>query len=109
MILSLVEAAVAAKRGAHLGLSALTDLMPAKAQKYISLIGDITASVFCVVIIYYGYFMIIKEYINHLKTAGMQWPEWLFGMWVAIGGVVMLIRYIQMAVGEFRHKKEEEK
>lgn len=106
MILSLVGAAVAAKRGAHLGLSALTDLFPNKAQKYINLIGDVVASVFCVVIIYYGYFMVVSEYTNKLTTAGMQWPEWIFGIWVAVGGLVMLIRYIQLAINEFRNKKE---
>lgn len=107
MILSLVGAAVAAKRGAHLGLSALTDLLPHKAQKYVSFIGDLMASVFCVVVVYYGYFMVVKEYDNNLKTAGMGWPEWLFGIWVVIGGAVMLIRYIQLAVREFKHSGEE--
>lgn len=106
MILSIVGAAVAAKRGAHLGLSALTDLLPKKSQKYINLIGDVVASVFCVVIIYYGYFMVVSEYVNNLKTSGMQWPQWIFGIWVAVGGLVMLIRYIQLAVNEFRHNKE---
>lgn len=105
MILSLVGAAVAAKRGAHLGLSVVTDLLPSRAQKYVSLFGDIVAAFFCVIIIYYGYFMALKEYTNNLRTAGMQWPEWLFGMWVGVGGIIMLVRYIQIAINEFKTKK----
>ena len=108
MILSLVGAAVAAKRGAHLGLSALTDLLPKKSHKIVNLIGDVVAAVFCVIVVYYGYFMVVKEYTHKLTTAGMQWPEWIFGIWVAVGGVVMFVRYIQLAVNEFRSKKEEE-
>ena len=52
--------------------------------------------------------MVRNEYVNQLKTAGMQWPEWLFGMWVVVGGAIMIIRYIQMAVQKVRGKNIEE-
>ena len=108
MILSLAGAAVSAKRGAHLGLSVISDLLPAKAQNVLTVVADILGLMFGAVLVWYGYGMVRNEYVNQLKTAGMQWPEWLFGMWVVVGGAVMIIRYIQMAVQRVRGKKEEE-
>ena len=108
MILSLAGAAVAAKRGAHLGLSVISDLLPAKAQNVLAVAADILGLMFGAVLVWYGYGMVRNEYVNQLKTAGMQWPEWLFGMWVVVGGAVMIIRYIQMEVQRVRGKKEEE-
>lgn len=108
LILSLVGVAVAAKRGAHLGLSVITDLLPQKAQKYLSLFAHLAAIFFSAVLIYYGSQMVVGEYVNKLTTAGMQWPVWLFGIWVPLGGAVMLIRYIYLARKELKKMKEDE-
>lgn len=61
MMLSIIGAATAAKRGAHLGLSLFTDMMPLKAQRYVALVGDILAAAFSGLIVYYGYFMVLNE------------------------------------------------
>ncbi|WMJ83748.1 TRAP transporter small permease [Oscillospiraceae bacterium LTW-04] len=106
MILSLIGAAVAAKRHAHLGLSAITDLLPAKVQNVLVFLADILGVFFGIVLTYYGYGMVKNEYINQLKTSGMQWPEWIFGMWVLVGGVFMIIRYAQLAIQKTRKKEE---
>lgn len=108
MILSIIGAATAAKRGAHLGLSLVTDRLPFKAQKIVALIGDLLSAIFSGIIVYYGYFMVLNEYTNKLKTAGMSWPEWLFGMWLPIGGVILVIRYIQIAIKNFKAAQEVE-
>lgn len=42
--------------------------------------------------------MVIKEYQNNVLTQGMQWPEWLFGIWLPIGLAVLCIRFIQWGV-----------
>lgn len=46
IILSLTGAAVAAKRGAHLGLTVLTDFFPAKGQKFCTLLGRLDGDCF---------------------------------------------------------------
>lgn len=109
MILSLVGATVGAKRGAHLGLSVLTDFFPASGQKACEILGHISGIVFGVVLVAFGASMVQTEFVNELKTAGMQWPEWLFGMWVVVGGAFMVIRYIQLIIKSMKNSdlKEE--
>ena len=101
MVLSILGAATASKRGAHLGLSAITDLLPQTAQSVIALICDILNAAFCVVIVYLGYLMVQNQINSNVLSMGMSWPVWLYGIWLPIGGVVLFIRQVQLAIQNF--------
>lgn len=108
VILSVAGAAVAAKRGAHLGLTVLTDFLPKKVQKMLVIAGQILGCIFGFILLYYGILMTYNEFSLQQKTAGMQWPEWLYGMWIPISGALLVIRYIQLAIKTVKSKEEEE-
>lgn len=101
MILSILGAATAAKRSAHLGLSVITDLLPRTAQSIIALICDLLSAAFCAAIVYFGYLMVQNQLNNNILSMGMSWPVWLYGIWLPIGGAVLLIREVQLAVKNF--------
>ena len=109
MVLSILGAATASKRGAHLGLSVLTYLLPKTAQNVIQLICDILNAAFCAGIVYLGYLMVQNQLNNNILSMGMSWPVWLYGIWLPIGGAVLFIREIQLAIRNFiaAAKKEE--
>ena len=109
MILSILGAATAAKRQAHLGLSVITDLLPQMAQRVIALICDLLGAAFCAAIVYLGYLMVQNQLNNNILSMGMSWPVWLYGIWLPIGGAVLFIREIQLAIRNFiaAAKKEE--
>lgn len=109
MILSILGAATAAKRQAHLGLSVITDLLPQTAQRVIALICDLLSAAFCAAIVYFGYLMVQNQLNNNILSMGMSWPVWLYGIWLPIGGAVLFIREIQLAIRNFiaAAKKEE--
>ncbi len=108
VILTYVGAAVALKQHAHLGLSILTDKLPKSAQKVISVIGSLAGLFFCYIAINYGYKMVVSEYTHHVLTQGMQWPEYLFGLWLPVGCVVLAIRFVQQIIYVFIKKEETE-
>ena len=101
MVLSILGAATASKRGAHLGLSVITDILPQTAQSVIALICDILNAAFCVVIVYLGYLMVQNQINSNVLSMGMSWPVWLYGIWLPIGGVVLFIRQVQLAIQNF--------
>ena len=101
MILSILGAATAAKRQAHLGLSVITDLLPQMAQRVIALICDLLSAAFCAAIVYFGYLMVQNQLNNNILSMGMSWPVWLYGIWLPIGGAVLFIREVQLAVKNF--------
>ncbi len=98
VIISYMGAAVALKNHSHLGLSIVTDRLSPKGKKLAGLFSCACGVFFCGVAIYYGVLMVIKEHANNVLTQGMQWPEYLFGMWLPIGCAVLCIRFIQSAV-----------
>lgn len=95
VILTYCGAAVALKRGSHLGLTIITDRLPKKAQDIVFIIGCVAGIFFCIIGIKYGYNMTASEYVNNVRTQGMQWPEYLYAMWLPIGCAVLGIRFIQ--------------
>ncbi len=108
VILTYVGAAVALKKHAHLGLTILTERMPENVEKWVYVFGCLCGLVFCYVGIRYGYKMAMNEYMNNIRTQGMQWPECYFGMWLPIGCGVLAIRFIQGIYYRLRGKKEED-
>lgn len=109
VILTYVGAATALKNHAHLGLSILTDRLPKNVQKVTALLGCAAGLFFCYIGIVYGFKMVGNEYSHHVLTQGMQWPEYLFGLWLPVGCVVLGIRFLQQAIHVFIKKEEDEK
>lgn len=107
VLLTFVGAAIAAKRGAHLGFTLLTDMVPKKAQKVLYIIGYVFAVLFCAALTYYGVLMVIGQFQRGQVTAGMQWPEWIFGSFIPIGGTFVTIRFIELLVKEIGRKPDE--
>ena len=95
VLLSLLGAAIAAKRGAHLGLSILTDRVGPKTSRVLGIISMLFATVFSAIICYYGVLMALSQFNKGQLTAGTQLPEWIFGSFVPIGALFVTIRFAQ--------------
>lgn len=69
------------------------------------------AVIFTSIIFYYGILMVISQYTLGQKTAGMQWPEWIFGSFVPIGSFFVLIRFLQILIHIIsgKNRKDERK
>jgi C4-dicarboxylate transporter DctQ subunit len=99
---SLLGAAAAAKKGAHMGLSVLTDLIPKRYQKYIALITVLSAAVFCGFLIKYGFDMVLSEIKMGQTTPAMGWPEWVFGLFIPVGGIFIVIEFMYYGINAFK-------
>lgn len=106
LLITLLGSAAAAKRGGHLGLSALTDLLPKKHQKFVIIFTWLMAVIFSVLLIKYGIQMVQSEIRMGIKTPSLGWPEAIFGSFVPIGGLFILIRFTQWALNAVKQSKE---
>lgn len=106
ILISLLGAAAAAKRGGHLGLSALTDLIPKKFQKYVALLTWFASTFFSYFLIKYGIVMVKSEMKMGMTTAALGWPEWIFGSFLPIGGIFIFIRFTLWTINTFKQSKE---
>lgn len=108
VLLSLLGTAIAAKRKAHLGLTILTDAVSPRIRKILNLISDVLAVGFAAAIFFYGIQMVMNQRMLGQVTAGMQWPEWIFGSFVPIGAFFVIVRFLQCLIEEWKTNPEEE-
>ncbi|HPL99838.1 MAG TPA: TRAP transporter small permease [Bacillota bacterium] len=104
VLISLFGAAIAAKRRSHLGLTLITDSLPERTRKYVVGSGYILSAIFSIVLMYLGAKMTIYEFSVGQLTAGMQWPEWIFGIYVPIGAAFIAFRFIMEAIKLFTNR-----
>ena len=95
VLFSLLGASIAAKRGTHLGLTIVTDAIPEKIRKIILMTGFVLAVTFCLILTFYGIKMTVYEFEMGQTTLTMQWPEWIFGMFIPVGAAFCTIRFAE--------------
>lgn len=98
VLLSLLGAAIAAKRGAHLGFTLLTDHVGKVAGRILGIISMTLSTLFSGVICYYGVLMTLNQFNKGQLTAGTQLPEWIFGSFVPVGALFVTIRFAQNTI-----------
>ena len=105
VLLSLVGTAIAAKRKAHLGLTILTDSVSENVARYLKIFGYLVSVLFSGALFYYGILMVKSQIFLGQVTAGMQWPEWIFGSFVPIGAFFVTIRFAQVLIETIKSKE----
>lgn len=90
-----IGAAAAAKRGAHLGLSMFTDMMPACWQRRVGLIVSMMSIAMFSVIIWTSIGMVQAQIASKQTTPALGIPEWTMGIAVPVGAAFCLIRFAQ--------------
>lgn len=108
VLMSFMGTAVAARRGAHLGLSAFTDRLGAKTKQYIIAFTYGVSGLFCLLIVIFGVQMVISQYTLGQETAAMQWPEWIYGSFVPIGAAFAMVAFFQSIPKIIKAGKEKE-
>lgn len=89
-----IGAAVAARKGSHLGLTLISDRLNQKHQNILSmLVGIISAGLFAV-LIYMGTGMVQAQIQYGQKTASLGVPEWWFGLAVPIGAFFIMMGFL---------------
>lgn len=96
VLLSMMGASIAARRRAHLGLSILTDAVPPMARKVLVVIGYGVATIFSAALTYYGALMVANQVRLAMVTPAMQWPEWIYAIFVPLGALFTTVRFAQV-------------
>lgn len=108
VLMSFMGSAIAARRGAHLGLSILTDKVSPKTRMYIQIFTYTISGLFCLLIVIFGVQMVLSQYQLGQQTAAMQWPEWIYGSFVPVGAAFAMIAFFQSIPGIMKSYKEQE-
>lgn len=107
ILMSFMGTAIAARRRAHLGLSIVTDKLSPTARRYVMTAMYAISAFFCLLILIFGIQMVMSQYQLGQETATMQWPEWIYGLFVPVGAAFAMIAFIEVTVSTFRGREEE--
>lgn len=102
VLLCMLGTSIAAKDGAHLGLSVLTEFMSEKNRNRFAFGGNLLGIVFSLVLFWTGVEMVIVEYQMKQISIALQWPQWIYGSFLPIGAFLMAIRFGQAAFYNIR-------
>ena len=101
---TMLASAMAFKRGSHLGLSVLTDLFPERFQKHVVIFGASLSIILMLILSYYGVGMIANQIKYNQRTPSMDLPEWVAGISISIGALVIIFRIIQATIINLKQK-----
>ncbi|MDK2784410.1 MAG: hypothetical protein PWQ41_276 [Bacillota bacterium] len=107
--ITVLGGAIAFRKRAHLGVTFLTYLLPARWQKAVAVLSGVAGVVLFVLLFVQGVGMVVQEYQNQMTTYSMALPMWIFGLAVPFGALIMLLRVIQAAWEEVRELGTREK
>lgn len=109
VMLSLIGSAAAARRKAHLGFTAILDLFPAGLKRAIQAMSYGLATFFSAALFWYGISMVQSQIFHGQVTAGMQWPEWIFGSFVPLGAFFITIEFLFLFIDTISGKEGDAK
>jgi C4-dicarboxylate transporter DctQ subunit len=107
VLLSLLGSAVAARRKAHLGFTALIDIVPANVRRTFHAISFFLATLFSSALFVFGMKMVYSQMSRGQVTAGMQWPEWIFGAFVPLGAFFITLEFLFLFINVLKGDEEE--
>ncbi len=107
ILVSLLGAALGVKDGKAMGISLVTDLLPVKCQKYVTIIQGIFTGIFGFLLLYYGIEMVQSELRLNMRTAALGWPEAIFGSFVPIGGAALMVGAVCLIIKGIKEIREE--
>jgi C4-dicarboxylate transporter DctQ subunit len=97
ILVSTLGSGIAAKRKAHLGLSALTDLLPQKYRRFVDFYANFFGALISVILFCTGITMAVNEYTLGQISIGLQVPTWIYCMFIPIGAASMTYHFAKVA------------
>ena len=106
VLFSLLGSAVAARRKAHLGFTALIDIVPENVRRIFHAISFLLATLFSSALFVFGMKMVYSQMSRGQVTAGMQWPEWIFGAFVPLGAFFITLEFLFLLINVLKGDEE---
>ena len=72
--------------------------MSPKAARITMTVMYAIATLFCLLIVIFGIQMVISQYQMGQQTATMQWPEWIYGLFVPLGGAFAMVAFLDVTI-----------
>lgn len=98
--ITMLGASIATRKGALLGVTFLTDRLPLRLRKAVSVVVALCGVTLFGLLALHGVDMVISEYRSGMTTYSMALPMWVFGLAIPMCALILVVRTIQRCIYE---------
>ncbi|WAP67046.1 TRAP transporter small permease [Jiella pelagia] len=102
LLITIFGAAIAARRGEHLAVTLVTDLLPAAGRRVAVAISAALSVLLLALSAWYTLDLVQNQYRSGVTSSGMQIPEWYVSVGLPIGFTLIAVRLVQAGFAEWR-------
>lgn len=95
VLMTMLGAALCAREGSLVSLTLIYDNLSKTGRKVFTVIVVVVSIFFCWILVKYGMSKVITQMNNGSETFSLRWPEWIFTIFLPIGGVCMILHFIE--------------
>jgi TRAP-type C4-dicarboxylate transport system permease small subunit len=108
VLMSLMGAALCAREeNGLISMSLFTGFMSRKWQRVFNVFLAIVSIAFCIVLFKTGLDKVLTQIANGKETFSLRWPEWVFTVYLPIGGGCMILHFLEFAIDNIVGDTEE--
>ncbi|MFP1645124.1 TRAP transporter small permease [Pontitalea aquivivens] len=108
LLLTVFGAAVAARRGEHLAVTLVHDLLPRPLQRAVFLLSVLLSVALLALSAWFSWQSVANLMANGMRSYGLGIPAWYYQIAVPFGFALVLVRYLQHAVSVLRGAPQHE-
>ncbi|SOC05550.1 TRAP transporter small permease [Rhodobacter maris] len=102
LLLTIFGAAIAARRGEHLAVELVHDLLPRPLQRMVLVLSVLASAALLLLSAYFSWTALQNLMTNGMRSYALGIPAWYYQAAVPFGFALVLIRYLQHAWEEWR-------
>ncbi|GHE21726.1 TRAP transporter small permease [Halomonas urumqiensis] len=102
LILTVFGAAIAARRGEHLAVTLLYDVLPKALRWVVFVISGALSILLLALSAYFSLEVLMNQLNSGMRSYGLGLPAWYYQVAVPFGFALIIVRYLQRLVEEAR-------
>ncbi|MDO5528654.1 MAG: TRAP transporter small permease [Paracoccus sp. (in: a-proteobacteria)] len=103
LVLTVFGAAIAARRGEHLAVTLLANLLPRRARQAVLALAVLLSALLLGMSAWFSWQSALNLYNSGMRSYALGFPAWYYQAAVPFGFALVLIRYVQRAILVWRN------
>ena len=104
--IAFIGGSICVRQGKHVSIDFFYEFLSIKSKKVLAIIIHLIAIMFCSVMVYYGFKIILFIMKTGQVSPALQIPMWIPYLAIPLGFVLMLLRFIQDLIRIFKENPE---
>lgn len=108
LLLTIFGAALAARRGEHLAVTLVQDLLPPRLWRLVFVLSVLLSLLLLTMSAWFSWQALVNLYGNGMRSYALGLPAWYYQVAVPFGFALIILRYVQHAMGVLRGRETDE-